>query len=1109
MTLPNFQQALHQSSQAFAILDPQGRIDYANPAFCQLFGYDSATLTGQSIDIIIPAEAADGLSDGGFRCGPDATLPFQGEVRRIASDGRSIIVMLHGNALYDAAGAIQGFVLSYTDIADRKATELALQQANEQLSLALDASRLSLWDMDILQDCACVDARWARMLGHPEQAARYRASAMFADVHPADYQKVYQACMAVLRGSESRFQQEFRYRNARGDWTWIRCTGKVVARNAQGLALRAIGTSQDITERKHNEELIINAAHHDWLTALPNRFALTRHLAAALARAQRSEKLVAVCMIDLDDFKPVNDTWGHEAGDRLLKDLAHRLQALLRQTDFVARLGGDEFVVIMEDLQEEAALQQLESALQRLHQAVESPFALEAGIEAEVGMTVGIALYPHDGIEPDALMRQADAAMYQAKQHKPTRQRWWRMVADEAGYHAEESSHFALYGAEASQLLHKSARLISRATELYISRFYQQNRPAHEALAILASLQPAELEQLQRAHRDFLLQILSPEQQADQIRRDSRQLGRIHSLVGVTPALLVQSVELFRSHFSEQLNVTLLPIRQRYRLLEIIDSRLQEQLHAQLEAAAEVQSEYLESLSLPMPHQGTLWTDAVGNELEQLGRLPGMQAVLMMRLMSDGVFVPENSRGPQGQFVADLLQQPGSEAVVDPNSPRGQGLSAVAWRSGRICSSASYGNDPRYARWHQHAGKVGIRSSMSIPVRNQDGLTVAVISLFGAYPNQFESATMQQFALGLQHRWELILAACTKPAAAIQQNLAIALRERLFAGGLTFYLQPLVDLKLGKVVKVEALARLIREDGQIVSPGVFLPLLGDADLDHLFRLGLDKALTQLAELDRQGLDIDISLNIAPCTLHDKDCPRWVAEALARHGVAPERLSLELLETADIAPHEQDRAIERLRQTGVKLVMDDLGSGYSSLQRLSALPFDTVKIDQSLTLNLRKTPLTSLALMRAILQLGQDLERQVVVEGLEDIGMLEAACILGATQGQGYSLARPMAQASFIDWQSTFRLPAAAGHISSYLGALAQHWLYAQPSQAAARPALADCPLHHFLQGQRDVPEQVRQWHAACHAARHAGPASQQLSQWLIGQMQRESLPGSA
>jgi diguanylate cyclase (GGDEF)-like protein len=282
--------------------------------------------------------------------------------------------------------------------------------------------------------------------------------------------------MAVLSGKQPHFQEEFRYRNAGGGWTWIRCTGKVVARNPQGMALRAIGTNQDITARKNSEALIVNAAHHDWLTGLPNRFSLTSHLAEALHRAQRQERLVAVCMIDLDDFKPVNDTWGHEAGDQLLKELAQRLQRLLRKTDFVARLGGDEFVVVMEDLPPEDALPQLETALQRLHQAVESPFRLGGEMEAEVGMTVGLSLFPHDGVEPDALMRQADAAMYQAKQHKSGRRRWWRMVSEEAGYPQEENSHFEIYGAEAARLLRVEPSGVIDALERLIDRQRQADK---------------------------------------------------------------------------------------------------------------------------------------------------------------------------------------------------------------------------------------------------------------------------------------------------------------------------------------------------------------------------------------------------------------------------------------------------------------------------------------------------------------------------------------------------------------------------------------------------------------------------------------------------------
>ncbi len=1100
MTVPDFQLALRQTAQALAILDQHGMVRYVNPAFSAMFGYAEADILGRHISVIAPSGMDDIASHQAVIAAASPTRPFQGEVKRITQGGQTLGVALSCSVMTDDDGDIGGYVLTYTDMADRQAIEEALQQANERLSLALDASQLSLWDVDIPRDVVRLDARWLRMLGHPPREAELNSQTLLSGVHPDDFAAVSRATIAMLRGESPRFREEFRYRNAEGGWNWIRSTGKVVARDHNGRALRAIGTNQDVTEHKRQEEQIISAAHYDWLTGLPNRFSLTRHLDGALARAQRHQSMVAVCMIDLDDFKPVNDTWGHETGDILLQLFARRLQDLLRRSDFVARLGGDEFLVVIEDLEETGLLNKLSATLNKLHQAVESPFALGAGNEAEVGMTVGVALFPHDGADADALMRQADVAMYQAKQHKSSRRVWWRMAADETEYHAEEAGSFEVYGEEAARLLQKASKVVNAAIEHYIAHFYDLDGAPEDYLRILRNLSPANVEGLKPLHRNFIQRLLTTDADAATIHAESLRLGKVHGLVGVTPAMLVQSVELFRHQFSQQLNQTLLPASQRYRLLEIVDSRLQNQLHGQLKAAAQVQSDYLEVISHPMPHQGTLWADAVNSELDLLGKLPGVQAVLLMRLMSNGVFVPENSRGPKGEIVANILQTPGKESVVDPTSPRGQGLSAVAWRTGNICSVAAYGHDPRYASWYSQAEDYRIRSTMSVPVRNPEGLTVAVISFFGAYPNQFESNAMRQFAQGLQHRWELILTACTKPAAAIQQNLAIALRERLFAGGLEMFLQPVVDLRSGKTVKVEALARLRQDNGDIVGPGVFLPLLGDADMDHLFRLGLDKALGQLQAFERQGLAIDVSLNIAPATLLDDNCASWVDDALRQHGVDPRRLSLELLETEDIPPQAQDRAIERLRRTGIKLAMDDLGSGYSSLQRLSSQPFDCIKVDQGLTLNLRKNPLPSLALIRAILQLGRDLERQVVVEGLEDAGMLEAAMILGADLGQGYCLAKPMEASRFVAWQAGFQPPAHRDRITTYLGALAQHWLYTQPSHTEARPEPQHCPLQAFL-AKRPPPA----WQDPGPDAAPADQASQRLTAWLAEQACAERL----
>ena len=173
-------------------------------------------------------------------------------------------------------------------------------------------------------------------------------------------------------------------------------------------------------------------ARHDALTSLPNRFALEQHLPQAMARAARRCCALAVGLIDLDDFKPVNDSFGHAAGDLLLQQLAQRLRRLLRAGDFIARLGGDEFVVVIEDLDAEQAVLQLDIALRRLHRAVETAFDLGQDRIGSIGMSMGLAVHPGHGDDAAALLRHADVAMYQVKAAKQQRLRWWQLAQPQA-----------------------------------------------------------------------------------------------------------------------------------------------------------------------------------------------------------------------------------------------------------------------------------------------------------------------------------------------------------------------------------------------------------------------------------------------------------------------------------------------------------------------------------------------------------------------------------------------------------------------------------------------------------------------------------------------------
>ncbi|HXV22098.1 MAG TPA: EAL domain-containing protein [Desulfuromonadales bacterium] len=185
----------------------------------------------------------------------------------------------------------------------------------------------------------------------------------------------------------------------------------VAVRNADGDFLGMITACEDITERKASEERIVQLAYHDTLTGLPNRWMFQDRLSQALAAAGRDGRQVGVMFLDLDHFKDVNDTLGHEFGDKLLRAVAQRLAASTREADTLARLGGDEFVVILTHLMDQ---QGVAAAVERIQAGFRKPFELE-GRQIYSGASIGIAIYPKDGKDVASLLQSADMAMYHAK----------------------------------------------------------------------------------------------------------------------------------------------------------------------------------------------------------------------------------------------------------------------------------------------------------------------------------------------------------------------------------------------------------------------------------------------------------------------------------------------------------------------------------------------------------------------------------------------------------------------------------------------------------------------------------------------------------------------
>ena len=544
--------ALNAAANGIIITDVSGRIEWANPAFSRLTGYELNEVLGKNPRDLVKS----GKHDADFYRNLWKTIlaskVWHGEVINRTKSGTLYDEEMAITPITDSLGKITNFVAIKQDISLRKATESALAASEKRARLAISGSQAALWDYDLTTGEVYLSEGWSEFLGHSQRVTNTTIEALTGLVPEEEREKVRTALQGAIKGEKnSSYQVTHRVKKEDGGYIWIRSEGHVTERDRNGRALRMTGTNRDITERKlaedalrENEEKLrglyelspvgialtdINGryiefnnafrkicgydreelnrldywdltpkkyeaeearqleslqqkghygpyekeyirkdgslipiqlngmlidgkdnqkyiwsivediserkkmekqirelAFYDALTRLPNRRLMDDRIDQAMSASKRSGRYAALIALDLDNFKPLNDTYGHAVGDLLLLEVANRLKRCVREVDTVARFGGDEFVVVLSelDMDREESASQARIIAEKIRVSLANPYLLRIFKNTNTGeivehhctTSIGIALFIEHKPDKMEILKRADAAMYRAKE---------------------------------------------------------------------------------------------------------------------------------------------------------------------------------------------------------------------------------------------------------------------------------------------------------------------------------------------------------------------------------------------------------------------------------------------------------------------------------------------------------------------------------------------------------------------------------------------------------------------------------------------------------------------------------------------------------------------
>jgi diguanylate cyclase (GGDEF)-like protein/PAS domain S-box-containing protein len=396
------------SSDVITRTSLRGVISWISPSVRRLLGYSPQGLVGApSTSLIHPDDLPHAITAYRALCRsrPDEVHTLALRLRRRGGTYVDVEVALH--AVRGPDGQITEFQSSTRDVSARVAADRARRSAEDMFRLAIEHAPMGMAVLDLEGRWITANTALPAITGH--SPAELDRLSLLDLVHPDDRDEVASTLSSMVEGTLQSCESEIRLLTQSGGSVWVNRSTTLV-RDATGAPTYFVLQAVDISDRIMAQEKLARRAVTDPLTGLPNRLVLHDRLEHALARCRRDGTQVGLVFIDLDHFKSLNDVFGHDAGDEVLRQVSARLLAAVRDGDTAVRLGGDEFVVLCE---QDVELSDLQALAARLHAELSRPYDLawgQASISCSFGLTIG------NGPDANSLVHQADSAMYRSKQ---------------------------------------------------------------------------------------------------------------------------------------------------------------------------------------------------------------------------------------------------------------------------------------------------------------------------------------------------------------------------------------------------------------------------------------------------------------------------------------------------------------------------------------------------------------------------------------------------------------------------------------------------------------------------------------------------------------------